>query len=120
AARRAGADCHGEDQALDRSRARRGSRRGARERALPSAGHFSHGRLHRGGERLPRKAHRSLQGPLMDPAASDGLIRRMLDGDRVALARLITIVENRDPETRRIMSAVYERAGNAYVIGITG
>ena len=56
----------------------------------------------------------------MDPAASDGLIRRMLDGDRVALARLITIVENRDPETRRIMSAIYERAGNAYVIGITG
>lgn len=48
------------------------------------------------------------------------LIARMLDGDRVALAKLITIVENRDPETRRVMSSVYERSGNAYVIGITG
>jgi GTPase len=50
----------------------------------------------------------------------DALTERMLGGDRVALARLITIVENRDPETRRVMSAVYERAGNAYVIGLTG
>jgi LAO/AO transport system kinase len=56
----------------------------------------------------------------MDPAAIDGLIRRMLDGDRVALARLITLVENRDAQTRRIMSAIYERAGKAYVVGITG
>ncbi|MGH7898301.1 MAG: ArgK/MeaB family GTPase, partial [Candidatus Binatia bacterium] len=50
----------------------------------------------------------------------DSLIERMLAKDRVALAKLITIVENRDPDTRRIMSAVYERAGNAYVVGITG
>jgi LAO/AO transport system kinase len=56
----------------------------------------------------------------MDRAAIDGLVRRMLEGDRVALARLITIVENRDPDTRRIMSAVYERAGRAYIVGITG
>lgn len=44
----------------------------------------------------------------------------MLAGDRVALAKLITTVENRDPATRRIMSAVYGRSGHAYVIGITG
>ncbi|HSD10613.1 MAG TPA: methylmalonyl Co-A mutase-associated GTPase MeaB [Candidatus Binatia bacterium] len=50
----------------------------------------------------------------------DALTERMLGGDRVALARLMTIVENRDPQTRRIMSAVYKRAGGAYVIGITG
>jgi len=56
----------------------------------------------------------------MENAALEALIRRMLEGDRVALAKLITIVENRDPETRRIMSAIYERSGNAYVIGITG
>ncbi len=52
--------------------------------------------------------------------AVSGLVERMLAGDRVALAKLITIVENRDPEMREIMSAVYERAGRAYVIGITG
>jgi len=50
----------------------------------------------------------------------EGLIGRMLAGDRVALAKLITLVESRDRETRRIMSGVYERAGKAYVIGITG
>jgi LAO/AO transport system kinase len=56
----------------------------------------------------------------MDRANREGLIGRMLDGDRVALAKLITLVENRDPDTRKIMSAVYERAGHAYVVGITG
>jgi LAO/AO transport system kinase len=50
----------------------------------------------------------------------DGLIERMLGGDRVALAKLITLVENRDRETRRVMSGVYDRAGKAYVVGITG
>jgi LAO/AO transport system kinase len=50
----------------------------------------------------------------------DGLIARMLGGDRVALAKLITLVENRDRETRRIMSAVYDRSGSGYVVGITG
>jgi LAO/AO transport system kinase len=56
----------------------------------------------------------------MDRANREELIGRMLDGDRVALAKLITRVENRDPDTRKIMSAVYERAGHAYVVGITG
>jgi len=50
----------------------------------------------------------------------DALTELMLGGHRVELARLITIVEYRGPETRRVMSAAYERAGNAYVIGITG
>ncbi len=50
----------------------------------------------------------------------EGLIARMLGGDRVALAKLITLVENRDRETRKIMSAVYDRSGNGYVVGVTG
>ena len=48
------------------------------------------------------------------------LVRRMLDGDRLALARLITRVENRSPEVPEIMRAVHERTGRAYVLGITG
>jgi LAO/AO transport system kinase len=48
------------------------------------------------------------------------LVRRMLDGDRLALARLITRVENRAPEVPEIMRAVHERTGRAYVVGITG
>ncbi|HUM16747.1 MAG TPA: methylmalonyl Co-A mutase-associated GTPase MeaB [Candidatus Nitrosotalea sp.] len=48
------------------------------------------------------------------------LVRRMLDGDRLALARLITRVENRSPEVPEIMRAIHERTGRAYVLGITG
>src|SRR5262245_27092742 len=52
------------------------------------------------------------------PAAR--LVARMLDGDRLALARLITRVENRMPEVPDIMRAVHARAGRAYVLGGTG
>ncbi len=44
----------------------------------------------------------------------------MLDGDRLALARLITRVENRAPEVPEIMRAIHGRTGRAYVLGITG
>jgi len=44
----------------------------------------------------------------------------MLDGDRLALARLITRVENRAPDVPEIMRAVHERTGRAHVLGITG
>ena len=48
------------------------------------------------------------------------LVRRMLDGDRLALARLITRVENRAPDVPEIMRAIHERTGRAFVLGITG
>ena len=48
------------------------------------------------------------------------LVARMLAGDRLALARLMTLVENRHPETATVMSLVHPRCGHAYVIGITG
>ncbi|MGH7417972.1 MAG: methylmalonyl Co-A mutase-associated GTPase MeaB [Candidatus Rokuibacteriota bacterium] len=48
------------------------------------------------------------------------LVRRMLAGDRLALARLITRVENRAPDVPAIMRAIHERTGRAYVLGITG
>ncbi|MGH7822673.1 MAG: methylmalonyl Co-A mutase-associated GTPase MeaB, partial [Candidatus Binatia bacterium] len=50
----------------------------------------------------------------------DDLVSRMLGGDRVALAKLITVVENRDPVMRRVMSGIYARAGRAFVLGVTG
>ena len=50
----------------------------------------------------------------------DSLIARTRDGDRVALAKLITRVENRAPGTRKIMSEMISRAGGAHVIGLTG
>jgi LAO/AO transport system kinase len=53
------------------------------------------------------------------PRAID-LVERMLGGDRLALARLITRVENGAPELIEIMRAVHQRTGRAYVIGVTG
>ncbi len=52
-------------------------------------------------------------------ATTKDLIERMLAGEGLALAKLITIVENREPETAEIMSAIHGR-GSAAVVGITG
>ena len=49
------------------------------------------------------------------------LADQMLAGDdRVALARLITLVENRMADTASVMSRVYQKCGHAFTIGITG
>src|SRR5690348_18291799 len=48
------------------------------------------------------------------------LVERMLGGDRLALARLITHVENRTPAVPAIMKAVHGRAHDGYVVGVTG
>jgi LAO/AO transport system kinase len=48
------------------------------------------------------------------------LTAAMLAGDRVALARLITLVENRTLHSTEIMSRIYARCGHAATIGITG
>jgi len=52
-----------------------------------------------------------------DPAT---LVERMLAGDRLALARLITHVENRTEAVPAIVRAVDARARDAYVVGVTG
>jgi LAO/AO transport system kinase len=48
------------------------------------------------------------------------MVEHMLRGDRLALARLITHVENRTPAVPAIMKAVHGRDGGGYVVGITG
>ncbi len=52
--------------------------------------------------------------------ASTDMVKRMLAGSPQALARLITLVERDCPEAPLIMQQVYERAGNAHVVGVTG
>src|SRR5262245_17475643 len=44
----------------------------------------------------------------------------MLAGDRMALARLMTLVGNRTPELPEIMGRIYARTGRAHVVGMTG
>ena len=56
---------------------------------------------------------------MSDTRAAD-LVDRMLRGDRVALARLMTLVENRAPELPSLMGRVYAQSGRAHVVGITG
>ncbi|MEX2355895.1 MAG: methylmalonyl Co-A mutase-associated GTPase MeaB [Thermaerobacterales bacterium] len=50
----------------------------------------------------------------------DHLARRLLDGDRRALARAITYIENRDPRARDVLRGIYPSTGKARIIGLTG
>ncbi len=54
------------------------------------------------------------------PMNTDKLLERMMQGDRRALARLMTLVENGHPQTSLILSRIHPRCGNAYVVGFTG
>jgi LAO/AO transport system kinase len=60
-------------------------------------------------------------GPSADiPARASELSNAALDGDRLALARLLTSVENRTPLAEAAMHALYPKAGRAHLVGITG
>jgi LAO/AO transport system kinase len=48
------------------------------------------------------------------------LTERLLEGDRRALARAITLVENDDPEGGALVREVYPKTGRAQVVGFTG
>lgn len=48
------------------------------------------------------------------------LVQRFLAGDRRALARAITWVENGQPEAREVIKSIYPSTGRAHIIGITG
>jgi LAO/AO transport system kinase len=48
------------------------------------------------------------------------LSERLLAGDKRALARAITLIENGDPEGWDLVREVYPRTGNARIVGITG
>ncbi len=50
----------------------------------------------------------------------DSLVDRLLAGDRRALARVLTLVENDAPAGREALRALYPRGGRAHTIGITG
>jgi len=45
---------------------------------------------------------------------------KVLKGEPRAIARLITLAENNDPEAAKAMKVIHPNTGNAHVIGITG
>ncbi len=48
------------------------------------------------------------------------LVQELLQGNRRALARLISLVENDDKRKAEVLPELYRHTGKAYVIGITG
>ncbi|MEF8874162.1 MAG: methylmalonyl Co-A mutase-associated GTPase MeaB [Candidatus Thermoplasmatota archaeon] len=48
------------------------------------------------------------------------IVSRILNGDRRAVAKLMTKVENFDPEARKALAELHPHTGNAHIIGITG
>lgn len=48
------------------------------------------------------------------------LLDRILAGDRLALARLLTQIENEQPEGFEALSGLFPRTGQAHLLGITG
>jgi len=50
----------------------------------------------------------------------EALVAGVREGDRRALARAISLVENGDPLAYELVSAVYPDTGHAYSIGVTG
>lgn len=56
----------------------------------------------------------------MVEAKLNSLLERFAQHDRLALARLITLVENRTAAVSVVMERIYARTGQAYIVGITG
>ena len=48
------------------------------------------------------------------------LVKNMLSGDRVALAKLMSILEREPDEMPGIMEQIHSKTGSASLIGITG
>ena len=72
---------------------------------------------------MPRGVRRSVvdadgDAPLSTP--EQALVERMLGGDRVALAKLMTRVENESGDVASIMARIYPRVGRADILGVTG
>src|SRR5512146_817463 len=51
---------------------------------------------------------------------SMSLTESVLEGNRLALARLLTQVENDSPDGRRALAELFPYTGNAHLIGVTG
>jgi len=58
--------------------------------------------------------------PVTRDARLEGVLKRFDAGEMRALAQLITMVENRAPETSAIIERIYSKTGHAQVVGITG
>ena len=51
---------------------------------------------------------------------STDIVERVLSGDRRALARMVTLIENEAPEARDYLARLYPQSGRAQIVGFTG
>ncbi|HXK33556.1 MAG TPA: methylmalonyl Co-A mutase-associated GTPase MeaB [Dehalococcoidia bacterium] len=54
------------------------------------------------------------------PPTVEELVGRLLEGNRRALSRILTLIENDAPEGRRALALLYPRSGKAHTVGLTG
>jgi LAO/AO transport system kinase len=59
-------------------------------------------------------------GRTIDPAAVPDLVERFRQGERRALSRTLTQVENATPAGREALRALFPASGRAHVVGVTG
>ncbi len=50
----------------------------------------------------------------------DKLVERLLSGDRRALAKAISLIENEAPEKYDILRDIHSSTQHSYIVGITG
>ena len=48
------------------------------------------------------------------------IVERLLNGDRRALARMVTLIENESPQAHRFLVELHQHAGRAHIVGVTG
>src|SRR6185436_819311 len=84
---------------------------------------WSGDRLSRGLPRRVRACASNLRGGRVStrrPWTLDDLADGVRSGDRRALARAISLVENRDPLSYELVRVLYPETGSAFVVGVTG
>ena len=59
------------------------------------------------------------KGNSANPGQTD-IAARLLAGDRRALARVVTLIENGAPEARAILTRLHAHGGHAHIVGFTG
>ncbi len=57
---------------------------------------------------------------MAEAAATDSLASRLVDGEKRALAKAISLVENRDPAGDALVAELFPRTGDARIVGLTG
>jgi len=56
----------------------------------------------------------------LSAVATSDLLTRARDGDKRALARVLSVVENDEPQAAAILRDLYPRTGHARIVGVTG